>query len=247
MLKSIKAALKTTPLYRTIVNRRVAKARRFLEYANMYPEAQNAILEDFRFSISRDYRGILQVLNIEECIRHIAKDVLGAFVETGVFTGGASAFALKSMMRNATVREYWGFDSFEGMPKPTEHDGAYAKKWVGADPSTVNASDYQLCLEYLRSSGYPEEKIHLIKGWFQDTLPLERERIGQIAILRMDGDFYESTKVVLEQLYEQVVPGGAVIIDDYGSFEGCRKAVDDFLRGSKFIHYVEHGVRFFIK
>ena len=190
------------------------------------------------------------MVNIEECVRYVANRIDGAFVETGVFTGGASGYALRSMMRNGSIRDYWGFDSFEGMPQPTIDDGEKARRWVGDDPSAVNAADYETCLSYLRSSGYPLDRINLVKGWFDETLPAYKERIGRIALLRLDGDFYASTKVALEQLYSQVATGGIVIIDDYGSFEGCRKAVDEFLAAklaNPFIHYVENGIRFFVK
>lgn len=246
MLRTIKQRLRKTPIYGFLVGRRLREARRFLEYANLYPESLDAITSDYAFAISRDYRGLLQVVNIEECVR-ASKGIDGAFVETGIWTGGASAYALRSMLRNGTVRDYWGFDSFEGMPPPTAEDGQHALDWVGDDPSAVNASDYDACLRYLHSAGYPGQKIHLVKGWFHKTLPANKSAIGPIAILRMDGDFYESTKTALEELYPQVVSGGMVIIDDYGSFEGCKKAVDEFLGGHVFLHYVENGIRFFVK
>jgi len=71
--------------------------------------------------------------------------------------------------------------------------------------------------------------VSLVKGWFQDTLPEYKDRMGAVALLRLDGDWYESTKCCLENLYDNVVPGGYVIIDDYGALTGCKEAVDDFL------------------
>ncbi len=191
----------------------------------------------------------MQVINLEQCIRY-SKGLSGTFVETGVFTGGASAYALRAMLRLDTVRDYYGFDSFEGMPSPSVEDGESAISWVGATPGLINRADFETCLQYLRSSGYPADRIHLIKAWFNETLPATRDSINSIAILRLDGDFYESTKIALEQLYDLVVQGGVVIIDDYGTFEGCRRAVDDFLKVRKakpMIQYVDKGVRFFFK
>lgn len=98
--------------------------------------------------------------------------------------------------------------------------------------------------------GYPPEYLHYHKGWFQNTLPLKSNAIKEIAILRIDGDWYASTKVCLEYLYDKVVPGGFVIIDDYGTYEGCRKAVHEFLdaRGEKvFIHHASKDTRYWIK
>ncbi|MFM7447889.1 MAG: TylF/MycF/NovP-related O-methyltransferase, partial [Leptolyngbyaceae cyanobacterium] len=69
---------------------------------------------------------------------------------------------------------------------------------------------------------------HLIKGWFQDTVPVYRDKVGPIAILRLDGDWYESTKIPLDNFYDLIVPGGAVIVDDYATCFGSRRAVDEF-------------------
>jgi O-methyltransferase len=267
--KIIKSRLKDTPIYSYLRRRRANRARRFLEFANLYPEAIDVIVRDYEYSIERDNRDIMQVVNIEECVRYIAREKIeGAFVETGVYTGGASGYALRALVRHEATcsRSYWGYDSFEGMPQPTAKDGTRAIEWMFGkgernpsptdldgrlEGSEMNLSDFTRTKNYLSRSGYPKHLIHVIKGWFQETLPTTREKIGPIAILRMDGDFYESTKIVLDTLYEQVVPGGVIIIDDYGTFfEGCRAAVDEFLNaiGEKpFIHYVDNGVRFFIK
>ena len=72
------------------------------------------------------------------------------------------------------------------------------------------------------------------KGWFQNTLPIAKNEIGPITLLRLDGDWYESTKVCLENLYDKVIPGGYIIIDDYGHHEGCKIAVDEFLKNLSF-------------
>ena len=245
-----------------LIKRRVTAAGKFLSDGGLYLDILPQLLNDYRYSIFVTHRRVTQVANLEEVIQYIAqKKIPGAFVECGTFTGGASAFALLSMLRNETERRpYWGFDSFEGMPEPSEKDdsktvvwmygkkdGANSGKLVGSD---VNFADYDECLNYLKGTGYPENQIHLVKGWFQDTLVKNKEAMGKIAVLRIDGDFYESTRVALEALYDSVVSRGAVIIDDYGSFAGCRKAVDEFLasRGvDPYLHYVDAGIRFFIK
>ena len=223
---------------------------------------------DYEYSIRGTYRNPTQVLNIEQVVKYVVEKRLeGAVVETGVFTGGASAYMLRSLMRRtkktSLLFTYWGFDSFEGMPAPTDEDGLHAKNWlygkgnlkrpiekgtlVGHD---TNVASYQACLSYLMDSGYPTDRINLLKGWFQQTIPETKHKIGPIVILRLDGDFYESTKIVLEELYDQVLPGGAIIIDDYGDFQGCRKAVDDFLSERNiitYLYYVDHTTRFFVK
>jgi len=225
----------------------------------LYPEVLPALVADYRYSILVTHRNVLQVINLEETIQYVAsKGIDGAFVKCGTFTGGASAFALRSILRNEKLpRPYWGFDSFEGMPEPSSRDESDAVSWYGTEKksgrlvgSDVNLADYDDCLRYLKNTGYPSDQIHLVKGWFQDTLKECRDRIGRIAILRVDGDFYESTKITLESLFDGVVSGGMIIIDDYGTFLGCRKAVDEFLQSrgiSPFLHYVDVGIRFFIK
>jgi hypothetical protein len=89
------------------------------------------------------------------------------------------------------------------------------------------------------------ERVEVVKGWFQDTVPGVKQKIGPIALLRLDGDIYESTKYSLEQLYDQVVPGGYVMIDDF-NLEGCRRALYEFFYKnniSPFIHNDVYGGR----
>lgn len=247
---------------------RIAKAKRFLKESNIYPKEYAKIIKDYTYSIKHDHRGITQVLNLETAVRYIEKNkVVGCFVETGTFTGGASAYALlalKRLQRGTPFRDYWGFDSFQGMPVPSEQDGdesaiwMYGKKMDQINKSVigqligheVNKADYKSCYEYLCKTGYPQERINLIKGWFQNTIPEVKDRIGKIAILRLDGDFYESTIIVLQLLYPMVSKGGIIIIDDYGAFQGCRKAVDYFLQQNSIpdrLLYVENSIRMLIK
>ena len=97
---------------------------------------------------------------------------------------------------------------------------------------------------------YPRNYLHYHMGWFQDTLPAVSELIKEVAILRLDGDLFASTKVCLEWLYDKVVPGGFVIVDDYGTYEGCRKAVDEFLDSREervFLHHVNRDCRYWVK
>ncbi len=243
----MKNFLKKTFIYQLIINFRVWKAKKSMIITNLYPNESSEIISDYRYSIKKDFRTLMQVINLESCIKHIKKNnIKGAFVETGTWTGGASAFSLLSMMRNSYELTYWGFDSFEGMPQPTENDDKKSLDWAGNNPGILNNADRDSCLEYLLDTGYDEGKINLIKGWFNDTLPVYKSDIGPIAILRLDGDFYESTKVPLTELYSQVENGGIVIIDDYGTFAGCKKAIDEFVPDQDII-YAENGVHFFIK
>ena len=89
----------------------------------------------------------------------------------------------------------------------------------------------------------PRNKINLIKGWFQDTIPAYRDKVGNIAILRLDGDWYESTKIPLENLYTNISPGGYVIIDDYATCFGSKKAVDEFIEKNSIDTYLRPDYR----
>jgi O-methyltransferase len=251
-------------LFRT----RKKKALLFMKDHNLFPYDRNLIISDYMYSIKITFRSVLQVLNIESIVRAISqRNIKGAFVEAGTYTGGASAYGLLCLLRNFNGKklpDYWGFDSFEGMPSPTVNDGINAFEWlypnfkkndvkikksklIGSD---INLADYSICLNYLKGTNYPAKKINLIKGWFQDTLKVSKKNIGKIAILRIDGDFYDSTLCVLDELYDNVSKGGVIILDDYGNFEGSRKATHFFFKCRKitpFLHYVDHSIRYFIK
>lgn len=95
---------------------------------------------------------------------------------------------------------------------------------------------------------YGEAHTHVHKGWFHETLPVADT--GSIAILRLDGDWYDSTKICLDHLYDKVVLGGFVVIDDYGTYDGCKKAVDEFLAQQEkppFLNFITPAVRYWIK
>ena len=167
--------------------------------------------------------------------RHIPGD----FVELGVARGGCAALMgitlFDSYMPDRHDRKLWLFDSYEGLPDPTEED--FSSSWDRSTGDHVRPLPKGSCLGTLEEvkrlmfqiMNFPEDKLVFIKGWFQDTIPQTIMKIDKIALLRIDGDWYESTKCCLEGLYDKVVPGGAVIIDDYESCYGCKKAVDEFI------------------
>jgi len=131
-------------------------------------------------------------------------------------------------------RKMWLFDSFEGLPSPTDEDyrdtGASTGKHIRplVRGSCLGTKTEVECLLFSKF-GFQRDSISLVQGWFQDTLPAFQNKIGPIALLRIDGDWYDSTKCCLENLYESVTPGGTLIIDDYGVCFGCKKAVHEFL------------------
>lgn len=150
----------------------------------------------------------------------------GAIVECGVWRGGCSATMAWVAQQTTSDRHVWLFDSFEGLPSPTEVDGAFAYDHIG-NYAALEQAAREVLFDRLKLN---PAQIHLVKGWFQDTIPQTKVDIGPIALLRLDGDLYESTKVCLENLYDQISPGGFIIIDDYGSWPGCQLATDEFLK-----------------
>lgn len=171
-------------------------------------------------------------------------DIPGDFVECGVWRGGAS-FLMASLLRQAGVsdRRVWLFDSFEGSPPPQELDGpAAALAWDTRKerplPFVNSFEEVQQAAIQLGLTRYTE----LVKGWFDQTLPANRERVGPIAILRIDCDWYSSVRPCLDNFYDLVVDGGFIIVDDYYAFDGCANAVHDFLSERRLAQRIESVV-----
>lgn len=169
----------------------------------------------------------------DEAERLNREGIEGDFVELGVARGGCAALIVGLALQDGRTRQTWLFDSFEGLPEPGEKD--FSSPGVTGDHvrplpkgSCLGTIDEvrRLLFEKL---GFPERKVHFVKGWFEKTVPVSRSKIAKIALLRIDGDWYDSTKVCLENLYDLVVERGVVIVDDYYSCVGCKKAVDEFI------------------
>jgi O-methyltransferase len=151
------------------------------------------------------------------------KDLPGAFVECGVWRGGISMLAALAMQKTGNIRDIWLYDTFEGMPHATPEDGEGAEDALNKGSLAASLTDVR---EGMASTGYPASNIHYIKGMVEDTLPDNHPE--NIAILRLDTDWYRSTLAELKALCPLLVPGGAIIVDDYGHWQGCRKAVDEY-------------------
>ena len=204
-------------------------------------------------------------------VRHCeSQGVPGDFVECGVWKGGAVALmALANQAFSPHRRNIRLFDAFDDIcePDPTvDGDRAVAEvaRWGGVPKAELagrltpltgiydhrggpgRLPDVRQFLE--AEIGYDREFLHYHQGWFQETLPTAE--LGDIAILRLDGDWYASTRVCLEHLYPRVVAGGFVIIDDYGAYEGCRRAVDEYRTDNRIGEYLNHvntDCRYWIK
>jgi len=166
--------------------------------------------------------------NVEACLdRIVADDIAGDFIETGAWRGGASIFMRGYLAAHGIVdRTVWVADSFEGLPKPSlPEDRGFD---FSADRMPILAVSLSEVQDNFRRYDLLDDQVRFLKGWFKDTLP--GAPIERIALARLDGDLYESTRDALDALYDRLVPGGYLIVDDYGDFEPCRRAVDEFRR-----------------
>ncbi len=162
--------------------------------------------------------------NIQHCVETVLREgVPGDFLEAGVWRGGATIF-MRAMLQAYGIgdRKVWVADSFEGLPVPAnDNDGA---DFSGIPILAVTEERVRANFEKF---GLLDDQVVFLKGWFSETLPAAP--VDQLAILRLDGDLYSSTMDTLDSMYDRVSPGGFVIVDDYHSWESCRRAVGDFL------------------
>ena len=171
-------------------------------------------------------------------------NIEGDIVECGVWRGGSIMAAIDTLIRhNSTERSIYLYDTFEGMPSPTRYD----KKVAGAHGAGMSAEDLykntspddiiwcNSALDEVKQNigrlNYPIDKIHYVKGMIEDTIPQTIPR--KIALLRLDTNFYESTKHELKHLYPLLAQGGVIIFNDYGDWEGARKAIDEYIATEK--------------
>jgi len=163
-------------------------------------------------------------------------NIPGAIVECGVWKGGSMMAAALTLNRlKVSSRELYLFDTFEGMTEPTALDidrrGAAATDRLAKENKDTSWVWAQAGIDEvkrnLKSTNYNFENIYFIKGPVEETVP--KSAPNEIAILRLDTDWYESTRHELEHLYPRLVRGGVLIIDDYGDWEGAKRAVDEFI------------------
>jgi O-methyltransferase len=179
---------------------------------------------------------LVRLDNIERCVQDvIARNVPGDLIETGVWRGGTTIF-MRALLKaaGATGRTVWVADSFEGLPEPDAEKfpreaQAHASKTMSTDFQHLAVSRADVEANFARF-GLLDEQVRFLEGWFKDTLPAAP--IERLAVMRLDGDYYESTMDALTNLYDKLSPGGYVVVDDYGeeSWTYCAKAVDEFRR-----------------
>ena len=217
------------------------------------------IFEEVEYATATTLERVDALLNAVNYLEN--NKIKGDFVECGVWKGGSCmAMALKLMNKNSRTRKIWLFDTFEGMTDPDENDievetGMRGKELL--DNSARNSEKYNMWayapLDEVKinmvKTRYPLDNIEYVIGKVEETLKANNIP-EKISLLRLDTDWYESTKIELEILFPRLVPGGVLIIDDYGHFEGARKAVDEYfsqLSHNYFMHRIDYSARIIIK
>lgn len=196
-----------------------------------------------------------RMASLVDSVKFISKNkIKGDIVECGVWRGGSMmiiALMLKALGDES--RSLYLYDTYEGMPDPTENDIDYAG--VSASEQLANTAKGQgmwceASIEDVQrnvlSTGYPSQQIHFIKGRVEETIP--ENLPNRLALLRLDTDWYASTKHELTHLYPILSPSGIVIIDDYGYWQGAKKAVDEyFADGLIYLHRIDNTGRLILK
>ncbi len=169
----------------------------------------------------------------------VAAGLPGAFVECGVWRGGSSLAVVRTLLGlGVDDRDIYMFDTFEAMPAPGPQDvdllGVAASEYHAMlergddyDHETYDFLPFESVQALLTGTGYPAARLHFVKGLVEDTVPGAAP--DQIALLRLDTDYYSSTRHELVELYPRIAAGGVLLVDDYGHFRGCQQAVDEYL------------------
>lgn len=203
------------------------------------------------FTMTSDAR----ILALVDSVRHLTKNgIIGSIVECGVWRGGSSMAAALTLLQEKDVsRDIYLFDTFTGMTEPSENDVSFdgvpakdqfpnsGEAWCEAGMADVKAN--------MESTSYPSTLLHYVPGLVEETITSSCPP-HEIALLRLDTDWYESTRHELYHLFPRLVKGGILIIDDYGHWQGAKKAVDEYFfhhKPSHFMHRIDYTGRLIIK
>lgn len=194
-------------------------------------------------AIGHSMVGVARLLSVIDAVRYcVARGLPGAFAECGVWRGGSVLAMILTLQELGTMdRDIWCYDTFEGMTAPTEFDVSRLEPpaletWQEAGRGAQrpwselfgpDSFDEHAVRSLLVGTGYPAERLHFVRGPVEEMLPDIAPR--ELALLRLDTDWYESTRHELVHLFPRLVEGGVLIVDDYGHWEGARRAVDEYL------------------
>lgn len=190
-------------------------------------------VQDLEFSAAYTLTSAERMVSLARGVRYVCENKIpGAIVECGVWKGGSMIMAACTLKRmDVSDRELYLFDTFEGMSEPTEEDVSYTgQKAVETNAKIVRQT--RVSLEAVQANvykaGYDKQLTHFVKGKVEDTIPEAAPE--KIALLRLDTDWYESTLHEMVHLWPRLSKGGVIIVDDYGHWQGARKAVDEYLK-----------------
>ena len=220
-------------------------------------EIDNNIKDIINICNTYSMTGEKRMYVLSEAVKEVSRQKLeGDLVECGIWKGGNIILFNKLNDLYNLKKKIYAFDTFEGMPNSSEFDRDYNDQLAldlmsknEKNPNINNIHCYSTYEEVVNNvSKYTDiRNIKFIKGKVEDTLLEKKNLPEKISILRLDTDFYSSTKIELEVLYNKLVKGGILIIDDYGHWKGTRKAVDEFFNGKEWLHYVDYTCRYIIK
>ncbi len=209
--------------------------------ATIDPQDRRIIEQSLPYTMT----GVPRVRALIDAVRYCAaRGVPGAFAECGVWRGGSVlAMILTLQELGREDRDIYLYDTFEGMTAPTEHDVSPLEPpalttWEEARRRRARpwpelfgpqAFDEGAVRQTVLATGYPEERVHIVRGAVEETVPAHAP--DRLALLRLDTDWYESTRHELLHLYPRLADGGVLIIDDHGHWEGARRAVDEYFDG----------------
>ncbi len=189
------------------------------------------VVEMFRFYILGSIPHIKQTIDlIEKTV-----DIEGDYCELGTFIGGNCSMMGYILNDRNKEKMIYMYDSFEGIPYPTEEDKEIPGEPEGVTrtgelkSTGISIASLPWVFKTLDLSNYPRKNFKIIKGWVQNSLPETIEKVTPLAFLRLDLDLYAPTKLSLEYMYDKVVKGGYVFVHDYTILAGCKQAVDEFL------------------
>jgi O-methyltransferase len=222
--------------------------RRYAPIKAVLPDVSVDDLEIMRAVRSCTMTSWERLYGVINSIRYLVKaEIPGDIVECGVWKGGSMMAAAKTLLTmNESLRELFLFDTFAGMTAPSEKDSSDFGKMTPQEEYEKFRSNDGTCnwcyssIEETRRNmlgvGYPESKIHFVKGPVEQTIPTHAPK--QIALLRLDTDFYESSKHEMIHLFPRLAKGGVLLLDDYGHWEGQRRAVDEYISENKISLYL---------
>lgn len=204
----------------------------------VYPNIEDEFHEIWLNCRSYTMTSIERAYGLYQAVNYVcANDISGDFVECGVWRGGSSMIAAHTFMRRNVLRHLLLYDTFSGMSMPTDHDvsltsgKAAMATWEKNEKDGKNLWCYASLDDVRRNisdTGYPSSHLHMIPGKVEETLVTNKPE--NISILRLDTDFYRSTKSELEFLYPRLVRGGVLIVDDYGQWGGSKSATDEYFK-----------------